>query len=213
MVTGSSTFAFTPNERKQLLTVIGRGDVATLGFIGDIEACLQAFDFAAAGGMSHGLPKGITEHLSVVVHAAAQLRSTLYSLPDDVGMLIDLHLLSQGARRRITGDLSLLVEPLEDIAGAISQIQHAAEGDVLAEGARLEDRLVRAIAIVFRNRLNRKPTAEDSSRFPATLTHILEFAGHRMPRVAAVSAAVTPARLRELLDIFAKQSVHPSAVV
>jgi len=206
MVTGSSTFAFTPNERKQLLTVIGRGDVATLGFIGDSEACLQAFDFAAAGGMTHGLPKQIAEHLAVVVHAAAQLRSTLYSLPEDVGMLIDLHLLSEGARRRITSDLSLLVEPLEDIAGAISQIQRAAAGDALAESVRLEDRLVRAIASVFRNRLNRKPTAEDSSRFPATLAHILEFAGHRMPKVAAVRAAVTQARLRELLGESANAS-------
>lgn len=211
MAPSSSTFAFTPNERKQLLTVIGRGDVATLGFIGDIEACLQAFDFAAAGGMSHGLPKAIAEHLSAVVHLAAQLRSTLYGLPDDVGMLIDLHLLSEGARRRITSDLSLLVEPLEDIAGAISQIQRAAEGDSLVENVRLEDRLVRAIAIVFRNRLNSKPTSEDSSRFPATLAHILEFAGHRMPRLAAVSAAVTPARLRELLGAFVKQGVYSSA--
>jgi hypothetical protein len=48
MGTGSSVFAFTPNERTQLLTVIGRGDIATLGFIGDVEACLQAFDYAAA---------------------------------------------------------------------------------------------------------------------------------------------------------------------
>src|SRR5450432_1886064 len=128
IITGSSMFAFTPNERVQLLSVVGRGDIATLGFIGDVEACLHAFDYAATGGMSRGLPKAIAEHLSTVVHLAAQLRSTLYGLPDDVAMLIDLHLLSEGARRRIACDLSMLVEPLEDIAGAILQIQHAAEG-------------------------------------------------------------------------------------
>jgi hypothetical protein len=199
MVTGSSMFAFTPNERTQLLSVIGRGDISTLGFIGDVEACLQAFDYSATGGMSRGLPTAIAEHLSNVVHLAAQLRSALYGLPSDVAMLIDLHLLSDGARRRIACDLSMLVEPLEDIAGAILQIQRAAEGDALAENVRLEDRLVRAIAVVFRNRLNRKPTPEDNSRFPATLAQILEFAGHRMPRIAAVRAAVTPARLRALL--------------
>ena len=213
MVTGSSMFAFTPNERKQLLAVTGRSDIATLGFVGDIEACLQAFDYAASGGMSGGLPKAIAEHLSLVVRAAAQLRSTLYSLPNDVAMLIDLHLFSEGARRRITSDLSLLVEPLEDIAGAILQIQRAAEGDSLVENVRLEDRLVRAIAIVFRNRLNRKPTPEDDSGFPATLAHILEFAGHRMPCVAAVRAAVTRARLRELLGNLAKPEAYASATV
>ena len=77
MVTGSSMFAFTPNERKQLLAVIGRSDIATLGFIGDIEACLQAFDYAVTGGMSGGLPKTIAEHLSLVVHAAAVAQHTL----------------------------------------------------------------------------------------------------------------------------------------
>ena len=169
MVTANSMFAFTPNERMQLLSVIGRGDIATLGFIGDVEACLQAFDYAATEGMSRGLPKPIAEHLSSVVHLAAQLRSTLYGLPNDVTMLIDLHLLSEGARRRVACDLSMLVEPLEDIAGAIQQIQRSAEGDALTENVRLEDRLVRAVAIVFRNRLNRKPHRKTIRHFPARL--------------------------------------------
>ncbi len=213
MVTANSMFAFTPNERMQLLSVIGRGDIATLGFIGDVEACLQAFDYAATEGMSRGLPKPIAEHLSGVVHLAAQLRGTLYALPNDVAMLIDLHLLSEGARRRVACDLSMLVEPLDDIAGAIQQIQRSAEGDALTENVRLDDRLVLAIAIAFRNRLNRKATPEDNSAFPGALAKILEFAGHRMPRVAAVRAAVTPARLRELLGEPAKARRHASAIV
>ncbi len=199
MVIGNSRFTFTPTESAQLLRDVGRSDIAAIGFIEDVEACLHAFNYALVGGQAKGLPKEITQHLSDIVHAAAQLRSALYGLPNDIAMLIDLHLLFEGARRRITTDLGLLVEPLEDIASAITEIQRAAAGDVVEESVRLEDRLVRAIAIAFRNRLNRKPTAEDDSDFPATLAHILEFAGHRLPKLAAVSAAVTPVRLREMI--------------
>ncbi|MDR3387588.1 MAG: hypothetical protein P4L92_11085 [Rudaea sp.] len=199
MNTGGPAFAFAPNERAQIVADAGRSDVATIGFIDDVEACLQAFDYASISRVSGGLPEQIAQHLSTIVHTAAQLRGALYRLPGDVAMLIDLHLLSDGARRRVANDLSLLVEPLEDIAGAVSDIQHAAQGDALTENVRLEDRLVRAIATIFRNRLNRKPTSEDGSGFPSTLRHVLKFAGYRMPRLAAAHAAVTPARLRALL--------------
>ncbi len=198
-VMGNSRFAFTPSENVQLLRDIGRSDVAAIGFVEDVEACLHAFNYAASSGQGQGLPKEIACHLTAIVHAAAQLRSALYGLPNDIAMLIDLHLLFEGARRRITSDLGLLVEPLEDIAGAIIEIQRAGAGDVLMESVHLESRLVRAIAVAFRNRLNRKPTPDDNSDFPITLAHLLEFAGHRLPRLAAVRAAVSPAQLRKIL--------------
>ncbi len=208
MIARGSVFVFAPNERAQILADVGRSDVASVGFIDDVEACLQAFDYAATSSISGGLPDEIAQHLSTIVHTAAQLRGSLYGLPADVAMLIDLHLLSDGARRRVTNDLSLLVEPLEDIAGAVAEIQSAAQGDALTESVRLEDRLVRAIATIFRNRLNRKPTPEDGSGFPSTLGHILKFAGHRMPRLAAAHAAVTTARLRELLGESSRIGSH-----
>jgi hypothetical protein len=199
MNTGKPMFVFTPNERARLLADVGRTDVSADAFVADVETCLQAFDYAARGGVSAGLPTGIASHLSIVVQAATALRGALYALPNDVAMLIDLHVLSEGARRRIASDLSQLVEPLEDIAGAIVEIKRAAEGDSLQENVRFEGRLVRALASAFRNRLNRKPTADAESGFPATLADILQFAGHRLPSIAALSAAITPMRLRELI--------------
>jgi hypothetical protein len=123
----------------------------------------------------------------------------LYQLPDDIVMLLDLHLLSDGARRRIALDFSQIVEPLEEIAGGIHEIQRTAAADAAQKNLRLEDRLVRAIAAAFRNRLNRKPSADDATGFPGTLADILEAAGKRLPGAAAAAATITPVRLRDLL--------------
>jgi len=127
MNVGKPVFAFTPHESALLMGDIGRSDIAAVSFIADAEACLHAFAFVMAGGMSAGLPQEIAVHLDAVVRGAAQLRGALYGLPDDIAMLIDLHLLADGAQRRVAADFSQLVEPLEDIAGAIVDIQRAAK--------------------------------------------------------------------------------------
>jgi hypothetical protein len=199
MNVGKPVFAFTPHESALLMGDIGRSDIAAVSFIADAEACLHAFAFVMAGGMSAGLPQEIAVHLDAVVRGAAQLRGALYGLPDDIAMLIDLHLLADGAQRRVAADFSQLVEPLEDIAGAIVAIQRAAKEGASRQNMRLEDHLVRALSAAFRNRLKRKPAADNESGFPAALAHILEFAGRRLPSLAAMSAAITPKRLRELV--------------
>jgi|GEM_PF-4885701 hypothetical protein len=204
MYPGKPAFAFTPHETALLMRSLGRNDIAATAFVADAEACLQAFDFAACGGLSSGLPQTVDEHLVRIVKAAAELRSALYSLPDDLAMLIDLHLLSDGARRRLAADFSQLVEPLEDIAAGVAEIRRAAAGDATRENARLEDRLVQALAGAFRNRLNRKPAADDDSGFLPLLGQLLGFAGQRLASVAAAAAALTPARLRSLLGESAK---------
>jgi hypothetical protein len=96
-------------------------------------------------------------------------------------------------------DFSQIVEPLEDMAGGIEELRRTAAGDVRQKSLRLEDHLVRALATVFRNRLNRKPEVDGESGFSGVLMHILESAGHRLPGVAAAAASVTPARLRALI--------------
>jgi len=207
---GNPLFSLTPSEKLQVFDDIGRHDVAAEHFVADIESCLQAFEFASGDGLVGGLPATTAAHLAAIVDAAATLRSALYGLPGDVAMLIDLHLLSEGARRRLTDDLALVVEPLEDIAGAIVEIQHGATEYAGDANATLENRLVRALAVVYRNRLNRKATADQDSGFPTTLAHVLQSAGHRLPRLAAASAAITPARLRAILGATATPGVPMS---
>jgi len=199
MNTGRPAFAFTPHEAALLMKEIGQTDISAISFITDVEACLQAFEYATNGEMSSGMPKEISDRLATIAHTAAELRSALYQLPEDVGMLLDLHLLSDGARRRIGMDFSQIVEPLEDMAGGIVELRRTAGDDGRQKNLRLEEHLVRAIATAFRNRMNRKPDADTRSGFPGALTHILEAAGHRLPGVAAAAAAITPARLRTLL--------------
>jgi hypothetical protein len=182
---GKPTFSFTPHETAQLMGDIGRTDVAAVQFVADVEACLEAFEYAAKGGMSSGMPKEIGDHLFRTARLAAELRSALYELPDDVAMLLDLHLLSDGARRRITEDFS-----------QIAELSHTVASGTRQRTLRLEDHLVRAIATAFRNRLNRKPEVEVDSAFALTLRHILENAAHRLPAIAESCAAITPARLR-----------------
>jgi hypothetical protein len=193
---GKPTFSFTPHEAAQLMDDIGRTDVAAVHFVADVEACLEAFEYAAKGGMSSGMPKEIGDHLFRTARLAAELRSALYELPGDVAMLLDLHLLSDGARRRITEDFSQIVEPLEDLTGGIAELSHTVASGTRQRTLRLEDHLVRAIATAFRNRLNRKPEVEVDSAFALTLRHILENAAHRLPAIAESCAAITPARLR-----------------
>lgn len=199
MALAKPVFAFTPIERSRILDLVGRRDVSAQRFVDDVEACTQAFDFAADGDPAQQLPPAIDEHLSSIVAAAAQLRNALNALPEDLGMLIDLHLLSGGARRRLAADLAQLLEPLEDVAGAITDIRRSATQEEPARSVHLEDCLVRALAIAYRNRLNCKPTSDDTSGFPAALACILELAGRRRTRVAAAAAAITASRLRLLL--------------
>jgi hypothetical protein len=196
---GRPAFAFTPHESALLMKDIGQTDISAVSFVADVEACLQAFEYAANGEMSSGMPKEISDHLATIARATAELRSALYQLPDDVAMLLDLHMLSDGGRRRIAADFSQIVEPLEDMAGGIAELRRTAASDVRQKSLRLEDHLVRAIAAAFRNRLNRKADVDSESGFPGALTHILESAGHRLPGVAAAAATITPARLRGLL--------------
>jgi metal-dependent amidase/aminoacylase/carboxypeptidase family protein len=199
MNSGKPAFTFTPHEAALLMADIGRTDVSAVSFVADAEACLQAFEYVARGEMSLGMPQEIGDHLATIVRTATELRSALNQLPDDVSMLLDLHLLSDGARRRIALDFSQIVEPLEDMVDGIAELRRTTAGDAAHNNLRLENHLVRAIATAFRNRLNRKASADEESGFPNTLAHILESAGHRLPGVAASAAALTPTRLRDLL--------------
>jgi len=193
------TFAFTPNEAATLMDVLERRDIAASAFVSDCEDCLHAFDCGSSGATTNGMPTVIMQHLQTITAATAELRGALYALPEDIKMLIDLHLLSDGARRRIAQDMSQLVEPLEDLASGVAEIQKYAAGEREGGRGRLEDRLVLALAGAYRNRLNRKATADEASGFPHALATILGFAGQRVSSVSACRGAITNARLRRLL--------------
>ena len=199
MLATRPAFVFTPSETARLMADIGTSDVAAIAFLSDVEACLRAFNFVATEESPQTLPKDVAENLSTIVHTTAQLRSALYALPDEITMLIDLHVLSEGARRRIAADLAQLVEPLEDMASAITEIQKSARGNAARESARLENRLVAALATAYRNRFNRRPSSDPKSGFPETLVDILDIAGRRLPGIAAARSALTTTRLDELI--------------
>jgi hypothetical protein len=205
MVASRPAFVFTPSEAARLMADIGRNDVSAVAFISDVEACLRAFNFVATEETAQALPTNVAENLAAIVQTTAQLRSALYALPDEIAMLIDLHILSDGARRRIAADLAQLVEPLEDMASAIAEIQQSAKGNAAHEHARLENRLVAALAMAFRNRLNRRPTSDPQSDFPEVLADILDFAARRLPGIAAARSALTTTRLGELIGHVSKR--------
>ena len=206
-------FVFTPTETAGLLADIGRDDAAAYAFFSDVEACLRAFNFVASEGCKKSLTKDVVGNFDGIVRAVAQLRSALYALPDEMTMLIDLQLLADGARRRLMADLVQLVEPLEDVAAAIVQIRDDVKDELASEQTRLENRLIVAIATIYRNRLNRKATADADSGFPKTLADILEYAGHRLPAVAAARSAVTPLRLRKLVGASSHTALRLSETV
>jgi len=200
---GPPVFTFTPHEAESLMQAVGRNDMAASAFVADCEDCLHAFDYVAGRAATMTTPDPLARQLRAVVESAAELRQALYELPEELKMLIDMHLLSDGARRRLAQDVSGIVEPLEDLAGGISDVEKQMSRAGNGERGALEDRLVLALAGVFRNRLNRKASAENSSGFPGVLSSMLDFASRRLPSVSACRGAITQVRLRRL---FARSS-------
>ncbi len=200
MIADNATFALTPTERTSVLDELGRNDAAALGFIADAEACLQAFDYAVGNGASNDSSDDDEERFETLARAVIQVQSALDDLPEDMAMLIDLYRLAKGARERIAPDCGLLIRPWQDTIVAIDEIRRSIGGNKPRDNTRLEARLILALANTYRSRLNRDPVSEDASGFSRVLSLILEFAGHRVPPIAAARAATTPMRLRLVLS-------------
>lgn len=194
-------FAFTPADLQAVFALSGRDDAAAWRLAEDAEACLAAFLVVARGGGGR-LPPKVAADLEGIARNAAALRSALYELPGDLGLLLDLHVLSVGAQRRIGRDLERVTEPLEDLVAVMAEVRRDADEQLGASGAALDRRLLAALATAYRNRLNLRPAAEPDGHFDRFVCgvlglaarHAAEFAdlARRMDR-AGLAAACSPA--------------------
>lgn len=189
-----------PDMREAYFALIGRNDTSAYGFTEDVEACVNAWCLAMRSGGGDGLPKDVGKDLVDTVRVAAELRSLLYRLPQDIKLLIDLQLLSEGSYRRLNTDMGALVDPLEDLVAAISEVRQRAEREAHLDATQLQDKLYAAIGSAYRNRLNRKPTADEHGHFMQTLHGVLALVARSLPEAASLAVGLSAQRLAPLLD-------------
>ena len=182
----------------RLFLAAGRRDVPAYCFAGDLDACIAAYLVARRGELHGGLPSSIDTDLAEARELSQRLRAVLKRLPGDVRRLLDLHVLSDGASRRVASDVEGLAAPLEDLALAVERVQSEATSRH-AGLAQIEDRLVAAILTACRNRLGLEPEAGAGSPLSVVVSAVLRIAAEQEPLLAEVRDRVTPAYLRELL--------------
>lgn len=192
-------FAFTPADLQAVFRLSGRDDAAAWRLAEDVEACLAAFLVVARGGGGR-LPPKVAADLEGIARSAAALRSALYELPGDLGLLLDLHVLSVGAQRRIGRDLERVTEPLEDLVAVVAEVRRDADEQLGASGAALDRRLLAALATAYRNRLNLRPSAEAGGHFERFARGMLGLAAAQAPEFAALARRVGGAELAAACD-------------
>ena len=176
--------------------LMGKTDTTTEAFLDDCERCLGAYFNAIDGAFEEGLPGPIAAHLDSVAHRAAELRSALYALPDELSALVDLHLLGAVTRRRLGQDLDAIVEPLEDLAAAVHELREQAKAEASMGPDALFERLLRALGAAYRNHFNLQPKLDPRQPFLTLLRATLKSLGGRDPRIAAILGAEGEMQLR-----------------
>jgi len=180
--------------------LMGRTDTTTEAYLADCERCLGAYFSAIDGGFAEGLPGPIAEHLDTIEHRAAELRSALYVLPDELTALVDLHLLGSVVRRRLGHDLDTLVEPLEDLVGVLHELRQQAKADAALGPEALFERLLRALGAAYRNHFNLQPKLDPKQPFLAVLRATLVSLSPRDERIADLLGPGGESQLRALFD-------------
>lgn len=178
--------------------LMGRTDTTTEAYMADCERCLGAYFNATSGAFAEGLPGPIAEHLDSVEHRAAELRSALYALPDELTALVDLHLLGAVAKRRLGQDLDALTEPLEDLAAAIHELRAQAKAEASLGPDALFERLLRALGSAYRNHFNLLPKLDPRQPFLAVLRATLGPVAVRDERIASVKGDAGLDKLRAM---------------
>ena len=192
----STKFDFHGAGLEQLIELLGRRDSAVYHFAEDLEACFGAFLSARAGDYESGLPPDADRDLERARSLASALAVVLGKLPGDIGRLLDLHLLSEDAFRRMSSDIDRLGEPLNDLAAAIRELRRSAADDGIAA---LEDKLVCAITSAYRNRFKVNPSVETSTGFVTVLKGVLELVESEDSTLAGLADRMTPERVARLL--------------
>lgn len=200
-------FEFRGAKLDRLVELLGRHDAAVQHFAEDLEACFGAFLSAHRGDFERGMPPDVDRDLDAVDRQAADLAASLEKIPTDVARLIDLHVLSEGAFRRVSSDVDDLRLPLRDLSSAIKRVREQAAGDGKAA---LEDRLVVAIAAAYRNRLRVTPTAEPGGKFDTALQGIFELAAREAPALGGLAERLGAGRVAKLLVKHVREEAPPS---
>jgi hypothetical protein len=179
-------FTFSNDELHALFELAGRSDTAAYGLAADLEASLGGYLVVARGG-GQGLPPAVDADLAGIAVQAARLRSALYALPADVALLLDLHVLGEGANRRIARDLEAVTAPLEDLVAVITEVRAQAQATLGASGEVLDRRVLAALAAAYRNRLNLRPAAEPGGHFEVFAKGVLRLAGSHAEELQALA--------------------------
>ena len=187
-----------PETEARVSQLMGRTDTTTEAYLADCERCLGAYFSAINGGFAEGLPAAIAAHLDTVTHRAAELRSALYELPDELTALVNLHLLGAVTERRMGRDLDAMVEPLEDLAAAIHQLREQARAEASLGPEALFERLLRALGAAYRNHFNLQPKLDPRQPFLAVLRATLQSLTERDPRIASLFQAEGEAQLHQI---------------
>lgn len=178
-------FAFSDDQYRQLLAVIGRDDAPAQAYLADLESIARAFPLLMEPTDTGGLPQSVVTHLAAVSRAARDLQRCLYALPADARDLLALHLISEATGQALWSDLKALEEPLGDLV-RISHglIESGADGSTSPDLAPAE-RLLRVAARAFRNHFNVNVLSEPSPAFEHSMALVLEALaeqGHRPAR-------------------------------
>lgn len=198
-MTTSVRFTFGHDELQDLFALTGRSDTAAYGLVEDLEASLGGYLVVVRGG-GVGLPPAIDADLAGIASQAAQLRSALYALPADVALLLDLHVLGEGAKRRIARDLEAVTAPLEDLVAVIAEVRAQAQATLGARGDVLDRRVLAAIAAAYRNRLNLRPSPEADGHFGAFVKGVLKLASGHADELRALARRTGPVQLATAIE-------------
>ncbi len=198
-MTTSVRFSFDHDELQQIFELAGRSDTAAYGLADDLEASLGGYLVVARGG-GDGLPPAVDADLDSIARQAAQLRSALYALPADVALLLDLHVLGDGAKRRIARDLEAVTAPLEDLVAVIAEVRTQAQATLGASGELLDRRVLAAIASSYRNRLNLRPAPEPDGHFNTFARGVLRLAAAHADELKALARRTGPTQMATAVE-------------
>jgi hypothetical protein len=198
-MTATARFALSDDDLHALFALAGRSDTAAYGLADDLESSLGGYLVVARGGGA-GLPPAVDADLAGIAGQAAQLRSALYALPADVALLLDLHVLGEGAKRRIARDLEAVTAPLEDLVAVIAEVRAQAQATLGASGEALDRRVLAAIAAAYRNRLNLRPSADPDGHFGRFAKGVLRLAGGHAEELRALARRTGPAQLATAIE-------------
>lgn len=192
-----SEYKFEAAELIDLFEAVGRRDAAAYSFSSDLEAAIRSYLALSVRGIAV-TPGEALKRADWAARLSDELVSVLGAIRGDIEKLQAAQPVPQLLERRIGNDVAQAVDALADLRLALGDLaQHVLE---LRGGAEPEDALLEAAARAYRNRLNRRPTAESEGDFRRVVEASLRRAAARVPALHRVLAVLTQARLVAVIE-------------